>query len=181
MTRVATPEYEIVIDWDAEDWSADFGGDPETDDNISADVYYTDASRGKEKEEGNAPASFLQIKLKAGLHSNYSPFNHPDLRIWLPVRVRARYNAVWHPLFFGYISAIRIDPSPNRQSVTIYITDGMDLLARQVLRQDYNTRHKMNPGGAINYIANAAGWSPNRRRINRTETANLNYPSTGAY
>ena len=66
-------EYEIMVDWDATRWSdtPTFAGD----DDISDDVAYMDLNRGKEKEEGNSPASYLQIKMKAGLHQKYCIYN----------------------------------------------------------------------------------------------------------
>lgn len=184
MTRTAYPEYQIMIDWDATHWSnvPTFEGD----DDISEDVAYHDVSRGKEKEEGNAPASYCQIKMKAGLCEKYSPYKNARLRIWLPVRVRARHpgdpmGTYPHPVFFGYLSAVRINPNPNRQTVSLYVTDGLDLLARQVLRQNYNRRDKMNPGGAITRIANAAGWPTSRRQIDTSEGSILEYPRTGSH
>ena len=182
MTRVALPEYQVMIDWDATNWADTpvFAGD----DDISEDVAYIDLSRGKEKEEGNAPASYCQVKLKAGLCEKYSPYKNPKMRIWLPVRVRARHSSDTgfpRPVFFGYLSAVRINPNPNRQTVSLYVTDGLDLLARQVLRQDYNTRTSLNPGGAIARIANAAGWPSARRRIDNSEGSILDYPVTGSY
>lgn len=178
--------YEVMIDWDSTQWSdtPTFAGD----DDISGDVAYIDLNRGKEKEEGNSPASYLQIKLKAGLHEDYCIYNvaspyYNRLRIWLPVRVRASWTtpAVWNPVFFGYISSIKINPSPNKQEVILYVTDGLDLLARQVLKQNDEEKTARSPGDAINQIANAAGWSASRRTVDVSESDSLSYPETGVY
>jgi len=179
-------QYEVMIDWDSTQWSdtPTFAGD----DDISDDWAYMDLTRGKEKEEGNAPASYLQIRMKAGLHEKYCIYNvvstlYDRLRIWLPVRVRASYTtpAVWKPVFFGYISSIKINPSPNKQEVILYVTDGLDLLARQVLKQNDEEKTAQSPGQAINLIANAAGWSASRRTVDTSESATLSYPDTGVY
>jgi hypothetical protein len=178
-------EYEIMVDWDSEQWSdtPTFAGD----DDISNDVAYMDLNRGKEKEEGNSPASYLQIKMKAGLHQKYCIYNpasslYERLRIWLPVRVRARYDGInWKPVFFGYISSIKVNPNPNKQEVILYITDGLDLLARQIIKQNDEEKTAMSPGDAINQIANAAGWSASRRTVDTAEAAMISYPETGVY
>ncbi|MCJ7669564.1 MAG: hypothetical protein MUO61_03485 [Dehalococcoidia bacterium] len=177
--------YEVMIDWDATNWADDpvFSGD----DDISDDVAYIEIVRGKETEEGNAPAATLQIRLKAGLCADYSPYNitspyHDRIRPWLPVRIKATHNAVVYPVYFGFISSIKIDPRPDRQTVTLYVTDGTDLLARQMVTQDPEHRTKVSDGDAIERILDAAGWSTVRRNIDKDGGDDLfNYPNTYNY
>lgn len=177
--------YEIYVDWDAVNWAADpiFSGD----DDISDDVAQIITTRGKETEEGNAPAATLQIRMKAGLCDKYSPFNSSSplygrIRPWLPVRIRATHNSVTHDVYFGFISRITINPKPDRQEVTLYVTDGTDLLARQMVAQDPSITTRMSDGDAVDRILNAAGWSPNRRDIDKDGGSDLlGYPQTTIY
>jgi hypothetical protein len=177
--------YEVMVDWDATNWAHDpvFSGD----DDISDDVSYIETVRGKETEEGNAPAATLQIRLKAGLCADYSPYNvaspyYDRIRPWLTVRIRATHNAVEYPVFFGFISSIKVDPRPDRQTVILYVTDGTDLLARQMITQDPEDTDSISDGEAIERVLDAAGWSPTRRNIDTNGGDDLlNYPATHPY
>lgn len=192
---MATPEitYEVCIDWDATNWSytPDFSQDY---DEISGDIAddgikFWSIKRGKQKEEGNAPAATLELTLTPGLCAKYSPFTSGVLvgkvRPWLPVRVRAyrdeEYGEEWIPLFFGYISKIQINPHPDVQSVSIYCTDGTDLLARQVVSQDYTETTSMSDGEAVEKVLDAAGWSGSKRRIDKSAGNILKYPNVCTY
>ena len=176
--------YEVMVDWDATNWAANpiFVGD----DDISDDVRFNGISRGKEDEEGNAPAGTLQIKLKAGLVAKYSPWTAGVLvgriRPWLPVRIIATHLTIPYARYFGFISSIKVDPRPDKQSVTLYCTDGTDLLARQMIAQDYETKTQMSDGAAVNLVLDSAGWSGLRRDIDTDGGAELlNYPDVAAY
>jgi len=178
--------YEVMVDWDMTDWAddPDFTG---TYDDISNDVASISWIRGKEREAGNSPASTLEIKMQVGLCSKYSPVNttgdlYLKLLPWRIIRVRAYFGTTWYNLFFGYISKYRINPHPDIQSVSLYCTDGLDLLARQLVKQDYNTRTSMSDGTAIGHILDAAGWSTSRRDIDTDGGSKLlNYPTVGVY
>jgi hypothetical protein len=184
--------YEVFVDWDGTDWAAapDFS---EAIDDISDDVAYIDMARGKDSEEGNAPAATLQIKMKAGLCAKYSPFNAGSvlwdagvgatrIRPWLIVRIIATHLTIPYARFFGFISSIKIDPRPDRQQVTLYVTDGTDLLARQLIGQDYDDKTEMSDGEALERILNAAGWSATRRTLDTSGGADLlRYPETFSY
>ena len=184
---MSAPEiiYEVYVDWDGTDWQAtpDFS---QAIDDISDDVAYIDISRGKEREEGNAPASFMQVKIKAGLHEKYSLYNasgvlYGKIRPWLVIKVIATHSVIEYPLFYGFISSIKVNPLPSKQEVIIYATDGMDLLARQLISQDYENRTVMTDGAAVGLVADAAGWSAAKRDIDIDGGDILNYPITGAY
>ena len=180
-----TVVHEIMIDWDATDWAADptFSDD----DDISDDVLDMRIVRGKETEEGNAPAATLELRIRPDLVLKYSPFNaagplYERIRPWLPVRVRTVHDGTTYPVYFGFISSIQIDPSGDNPSVSLYCTDGTDLLARQMITQDWDNRTPMSDGAAIGLIADAAGWSATRRDIDTDGGADLlNYPGIQVY
>lgn len=179
-----TLTYHVCVDWDATNWAAtpDFS---QSYDDISADVQHLAWSRGKDAEEGNAPAAVLEISIKAGQHAKYSPFTTGDLagkiRPYVPVRVRIEHNSVEQPEYFGFLSRIRVNPHRDVQSVSLYCTDGLDLLARQLLSQNYNSRTRMSDGAAVTRIANVAGWSSTRRNIDTSGGEIFQYPQTGSY
>lgn len=180
--------YEVCVDWDAIDWAAepDFSEDYDT---ISGDVdtdgtNFISWNRGKEREPGNAPAATLELKMKPGLHEKYSPWAvGSPVRPWLPIRVRALIEGFDPiPVYAGFISRITINPHRNVQSVSLYCTDGTDLLARQMITQDPEDKELMSDGAAIGLILDAAGWSSTRRDI-ATDGGDdlLGYPATYAY
>lgn len=187
--------YEICIDWDADNWTAepDFS---EEYDQISGDVDTDSINflgwvRGKQREEGNAPAATLPIRMKPGLCQKYSPFTtgilEGKVRPWLPVRVRITaignlelYEPL--PVFAGFISRISINPHPDVQSVLFDCTDGTDLLARQLVTQDPADKELCSDGDAMDKILDAAGWSPTRRDIDKDGGDDLlGYPRTYDY
>lgn len=168
--------YGIFIDWDAVDWSAepDFAEDY---DQISGDVdtdgvNFVGSTRGKQRKEGNAPAATCEIRLKPGLCAKYSPFTtdadlQGKVRPWLPVLVMTYHDEVYTTVFTGFIARIHYNPHPDMQSVIFYCTDGMDLLARQMIAQDPTDRELCSDGDAIDKILDAAGWSQTRRDIDK--------------
>lgn len=178
--------YEVMVDWDMTDWQAtpDFS---EAIDNISNDVQTLSLIRGKEVEAGNAPAATLDIRLKPGLVSKYSPWNassvlYGKVKPWRVIRVRATNDggSTYWPLFKGYISKLLIDPHPDNQSVCLYCTDGMDVLARQIISQDYEDRSSVTEADALGMILDAAGWSSSNRDLD-ADGGSLQYPATGVY
>ena len=179
--------YEVCVDWDATDWSAepDFS---EAYDNISGDLatdtaQYIGWNRGKEREPGNAPAATCDIHLRPGLCAKYSPWTTGVLtgkvRPWLPVRVRAVIGAQTIPVFAGFIAKFSYNPHQDVQSTTLYCTDGLDLLARQMVTQDYRSTTACSDGEAIDEILNASGWSATRRAVDKDGGDSLlRYPRT---
>lgn len=177
--------YEVMVDWDMTDWR-DTPNFSESYDNISNDVQTIDIQRGKEIEDGNSPAATLEIRLKPGLISKYSAWNalgtlYGKILPWRIIRVRATNDngGTWWPVYFGFIEKYLLEPHPEKQAVTFYCTDGVDLLARQLINQDFEVRDTITEGEAINRILTAAGWSDSRRDI--TDGAILQYPATGEY
>jgi len=184
MTTRPAITYHVHIDWDATSWAAtpDFS---QAYDDISADVNHLIWLRGKDHEDGNSPAAVLEINIKPGLHDKYSPFTTGTLagkiRPWLPVRVRIEHSGVEIPQYFGFVSRIAVNPHRDVQSATLYCTDGLDLLARQLLSQNYDKRTRMSDGAAVARIANVAGWSSTRRDIDTSGGEIFSYPETGSY
>jgi hypothetical protein len=182
--------YEICIDFDAVNW-ADEPDFSQEYDHISGDVdtdgiNFLGWNRGKQREEGNAPAAICEIRLKPGLCEKYSPFTTGVLagkiRPWLPVRIRTYFKEEWRSHYFGYLSRITINPEPSIQSVVLYCTDGTDLLARQKVAQDPNSKTLCSDGGAMEVILDAAGWSASRRNIDKDGGEDLlGYPATTEY
>lgn len=179
-------EHEVMVDWDMTDWSAVPVFDGEFDD-ISDDVVGISWGRGKDKEEGNAPAGTLELKIRGSLYAKYSPANeagdlYGQLLPWRIVRVITTHNSIPYSEFFGFISKIKVDPHRDHPAVYIYVTDGLDLLARQLVTQDYENRSPVSDGSAIDAILDAAGWSDDRRYIS-TDGGDtfLNYPAVSSY
>jgi hypothetical protein len=178
--------WEVMVDWNATDWTAtpDFS---QAIDDISEDVNFNGWTRGEDTDAGNSPAGTHTLRLKPGLHAKYSLYNAAStlyglIRPWLPVRIRAIHNLTTYAIFAGFIDEVAVDPAPDRQSVTITITDGADLLARQLITQDFDTRTSMSDGAAIGKVLDAAGWSSSQRNIDTDGGADLlNYPETGVY
>lgn len=190
---MAAVQYNVYIDWDATDWGAtpDFS---QPYDHISGEagtdgINYILWKRGKQREEGNAPAALLEFRLTPGreIVEKYSPFTEGVLegriRPWLPVKVTATpEGGTPEPVYFGYIQRIHCDPHSGNPTVSIYCTDGTDLLARQVLTQDYEDKEICSDGDAVNKILTAAGWPPFRRDIDDKGGDDLlGYPATYAY
>jgi hypothetical protein len=184
------PIYEVCVDWDALDWADDPDFSEEYDKvagDVDADgINFIGWTRGKQSEEGNAPAATLEIRMKPGLCAKYSPFTTGILagkvRPWLPVRVRVLFDGLYYPAYFGYIERITINPHPAIQSVTFYCTDGTDLLARQEVAQNAQSKTLMTDGDAVEKILDAAGWSKTKRLIDKDGGDDLlGYPATSAY
>jgi len=183
--------FEVKVDFDATDW-ADTPDFSESYDDISGDVDLggvvgLDWDRGKQKEEGNSPAGTLTIKLRKGLCQRYSPFTTDadlagKIRPWLPIRVRAYHLAAYTPVYAGYIERISINPALAVQSVVFYCTDGIDLLARQLITQDPEDKEICSDGQAIHKILDAAGWSRDKRDVDLDGGNDLlAYPQSSSY
>ena len=186
MDRPSEITWEVMVDWDATDWAVtpDF---TQAIDDISADINFSGWQRGKNTEEGNAPAGTHEIKLTPGLHQKYSIYYvpsplHNKIRPWLPIRIRAMHDGNTYNVFSGFISSIKVDPHPSKQMVYIYVTDGSDLMARQLITQDYDTRTQMSDGEAVERVLDSAGWDPLKRNIDIDGGGDLlQYPQTGEY
>jgi len=175
--------YEYMVDWDAVDWRAtpDFS---EAIDDISDYVKSPmHVNRGKENELGNVPAGTLNITLNnadkrfSACYAASPLFG--KIRPWLPVRVRATVVGVaTHVVYTGFISKISVNPHIDVQEAYLYCTDGMDLLARQVVTQDGNSRTTMNDGSAVGRVLDASGWPSTKRSIDTDGGEIVKYPAT---
>lgn len=172
--------YEVKVDWDMVDWAADPDFSEGIDD-ISSYVKAVSFSKGKDKELGNIPASTVEIILR-NEDGRFSPPNassplYGKLLPWRMIRLRIQHDSIWYPRFFGYISKYKIEPHPERQVAYIYATDGMDLLARQIITQDEDDKTKMSDGAAVGKVLDAAGWSATRRDIDTDGGEITEYPA----
>lgn len=177
--------YEVKVDWDAADWlvTPDFS---EAIDDISSYVKSVYTDRGKKVELGNAPAGTLDITLNNS-DKRFSPLNassplYDKMRPWLPVRVRAIVTGGEAITFYaGFISRISVNPHPDVQEAYLYCTDGMDLLARNMVAVNKSDRSMVTDGAAIGYILDGAGWPAGKRSIDVDAGAIVNYPTTTEY
>jgi len=178
--------YEVKVDWDATDWmvTPDFSQDI---DDISAYVKKIYTDRGKKVELGNIPAGTLDIILK-NADKRFSPTYAAspiviagEIRPWLPVRVRATINGDSQVVYTGFISRIAVNPHLDVQEAYLYCTDGMDLLARNMVAVDKSNRSMVTDGAAIGYVLDGAGWPTSKRSIDVDAGAIVNYPKTTDY
>lgn len=174
--------YEVHVDWDATDWqdTPDFS---EAIDDISSYVKNIYTDRGKKVEQGNTPAGTLDITLN-NEDKRFSPTYGDSplfdkMRPWLPVRVRATVTGgAAIDLYTGFISRISVNPLIDVQEAYLYCTDGMDLLARNMVAVDKSDRSMVTDGAAIGYVLDAAGWPVSKRNIDTDTGAIVNYPTT---
>jgi hypothetical protein len=155
------PTYSIAVDWDNSDWAGTHDFTTSGDD-ITAVVKAFRIARGKDKDSNSYPAATLELTIENS-SGNYYPTNSggtpgPKVRIWLPVRVQATYSDTTYDLFYGYINRITAYPIKNKQEIYFYCTDGIDLLAKQIVVQDMDHKTTINDGEAVNQVLNAADW-----------------------
>ena len=177
------PVYSIAIDFDCTDWAGahDF---TTSGDDITNDVKAFRISRGKDKDSNSYPAATLELTIEN--HSgNYYPTQAgktpgPKVRLWLPVRVTATYPTPATPynLFYGYINRITAYPIKNKQEIYFYCTDGIDLLAKQIVVQDMDDKTVITDGAAAGLILDAADWNATRRTIDLDGGNIANFPDT---
>jgi len=182
-------QYEVCVDWDATNWAAtpDFSQpyDNITND-LDPDVNAISIERGKEWEEGLSPAATMEVRMRPGLVEKYSPFTtgvlQGKIRPMLPIRLRIKHNDQWRPQFFGFITRISVNPVVGKERVILYCTDGTDLLARQIITQDFRNKARMSDGEAVEKVLDAAGWSTERRDIDKDGGDELlSYPACHPY
>ena len=174
--------YEVHVDWNATDWMAtpDFS---EAIDDISSYVKDIYIDRGKKVEQGNTPAGTLDITLN-NEDKRFSPTYGAGplfgkIRPWLPVRVRATVTGGAAIVFYtGFISRISVNPHLDVQEAYLYCTDGMDLLARNMVAVDKSDRSRVTDGAAVGYVLDGAGWPVGKRSIDTDTGAIVNYPAT---
>ena len=178
------PVYAICIDWDCTDWAGahDF---TTSGDDITADVKAFRISRGKDKESNSYPAATLELTIENS-SGNYYPTQAgktpgPKVRLWLPVRVQATYAETTYDLFYGYINRITAYPIKNKQEIYFYCTDGIDLLAKQIVLQDMDHKTTQTDGASVGDVLDAAGWNATRRSIDVDGGDITNFPNTYDY
>lgn len=176
--------YEFKVDWDATDWTAtpDF---TQAIDDITSYVISFSIDRGKKVELGNSPAGIADITLDNSSKRFSPPYAGPlsgKMRPWLPVRIRATVTGGSALVIYtGFISRISVNPNISVQKVYLYCTDGMDLLARNMVTTNKDDRDATSDGGAIDKLLNAAGWSASKRSLDTDGGDFLDYPSVTEY
>lgn len=177
--------YEFHIDWDATDWmvAPDFS---EAIDNITKFVKDHYIDRGKDVELGNTPAGTLDLTLN-NEDKRFSPTYAPSplfgkMRPWLPVRVQGTITGgAAIILYTGFISKISVNPHLEVQEAYLYCTDGMDLLARNMVSVNKGDRSMVTDGAAVGRVLDGAGWPAAKRSIDIDTGAIVNYPQTTEY
>ena len=176
--------YEVMIDFDATDWTATptFAGTDDITDYVK-EVYW---ERGKDQESGNHIAGTLNIEIDNSSKNFSPPYAAGDYygkwRPWLPVRVRATIDGGANiTIYTGFISRLKVNPSLDSPVATLYCTDGMDLLARNMVTQNEDDRTLMNDGEAVGRVLDAAGWSKDKRTIDSSGSEIVKYPTTVAF
>jgi len=177
--------YEVKVDWDATDWLSTPDSSAAID-NISSYVKTIYTDRGKKVELGNTPAGTLDVTLNNADKRFSPPYSSGDLyekiRPWLPIRVRATVTGGSAIAFFtGFISKISVNPHKSVQEAYLYCTDGMDLMARNMVSVDKGNRSMVTDGAAIGYVLDGAGWPSGKRSIDVDTGAIVNYPTTTEY
>ena len=129
---MAIPDtYEICVDWN---------GDGDFDDayeDITTDIKALNWQRGKDKQLGSTQAAILNLVIKPGSATKYSPENtggvlYGNLLPYKVVRVRVKIGATWYTQFYGYIKKIVPHPHWGKDDAYIYCVDGMEQLARAI-------------------------------------------------
>ncbi len=173
--------YKLYIDWEATNWTdtPDFS---QGIDDVSGYLKWLSFKRGVQTERGNVPAGTLQVRLRNN-DGRFSPPNAASplfglMRPWLPVKLDKVVGASTYTCYTGFISRIHVDPHIDRAICTLYCTDGMDLLARQVARQQNNERTQGTDGAAIDELLNVGGWSSSCRSIDTDGGALVARPKT---
>ncbi len=177
--------YEVMVDWDATDWLAvpDFS---EGIDDITQYVRHIYTDRGKGVELGNAPAGTLDLTLDNS-DKRFSPVYAAGplfgkMRPWLPVRVRGTVTGgAAITLYTGFISRISVNPHLDVREAYLYCTDGMDLLARNMVALEKTEREMITDGAAVSRVLDGAGWPASKRTIDVDTDAIVNYPRTTEY
>jgi len=174
--------YTLEAYWDTLDWTSPTSG---ADDDITSDVKWFRIRRGKDKELGNVTAGTLEFALN-NADKKYTPCYaagplYGRLRPWIPVCLTADHDGNPYSLYYGYISRMSVYPSAERQEVVIYCTDGMDLLARNLITLDKDNRSSITDGDAVNKVLDAAGWSFAARSIDASSGDIVEYPAAVDY
>lgn len=175
---------EIKVDWEAANW-LDTPDYSQAIDDLTPYVQSYQVNRGIAVEQGNAPAGTLQVTLKNG-DGRFSPVNAASpltglMRPWLPIRFKATVGGVDKTVYTGFISRISCSPHLNKQAAILYCTDGMDLLARNMVTQDETATTAKSDGSAIGCILDAAGWPAAKRTLDVSGGNITKYPMTVEY
>jgi len=175
---MAAITYTLMAFWDTLDWTNPTSG---ADDDITSDVKWWRVRRGKDKELGNVTAGTLEFALK-NADKKYTPCYtagalYGRLRPWIPVTLTADHDGNTYTVYTGYISRISVYPSLSKQEAVIRCTDGMDLLARNMVTLDKDDRTAQNEGTALDALLTQAGWPAALRDLDVDSGDSIDYPA----
>lgn len=152
---MALADYELMIDWDADDvWD-------EANEDVSAVCEYPlTYERGWENILRQGQASTLEFKL-FDPDAAYSPENqsspiYPNAVSGKPVRLRAYHDSTWYPLWKGKIQKIVPHPWFDEKYTYFYCIDGMNYLAGASITTELYIQKTENY--ILNDILDQAGW-----------------------
>lgn len=171
----------IYVDWEAVQWNRPSAFLGEYDD-ITEYVKSVDIKRGMKTEYGNTPAGTCQIVLDNS-SKMFSPVHAAGplyglIRPWLPVKVTGTVGGMAYDVYTGFISRITCYPHAQKQQAVLYCTDGIDLLARQIARQQSDDRITGTDGDAIDALLDVADWPSAMRSIDQDGGNIVNAPRT---
>jgi hypothetical protein len=179
------PTYSVKVDWDCADWSGAFDFSQAIDDITDYVIPPIKIARTSSPGDWVYPAATMEIKLNNESGRFYPTLNTSPLfgkiRIWLPVQVIMTHLTIPYTTFTGFICRFSANPLKGNQEIYLYVTDAMDVLAKQIIIQDMDNKTTMTDGEAVIEVLNAAGWSAARRTIDLTGGDIITMPDTFAF
>src|SRR6266508_956787 len=135
---------------------------------VTADVKRVSFQRGQAGELEAASPGTCQIVLD-NTAGTYDPLNPSSpwsglLDVGVAVWVKAVWQTVTYPLYRGFTDSISIDAGFD-PTVTLGCTDGLEVLARAVLRSGFPYPDGETTGQRINRILDGAAWPTTLRKI----------------
>jgi hypothetical protein len=103
-------------------WPADAGFESVTDDTVG---FYTERGRSDDQAQLMAGTATIRLRDQSG---KYNPANsasilHPNVAPFKAVRITATYDTTDYPIFYGFITSIDNNPSPQNPFTTLECAD----------------------------------------------------------
>jgi hypothetical protein len=138
-------------------------------DDITASVRHVTINRGRNHELNRVEAGRSEIRL-ANRNRAFDPTNtasphYPDVRLMTPIRIRALWDGVTYPMFYGFATGWpqRWTRGPEGDAeVTVQLVDAFKILA---LAKVTLARPPETTGARIGAVLDAVGWPSNLRAI----------------
>lgn len=130
-------------------------------DDITADVKTLECSRGRANDMSTVQQGRAVLRLTDNT-GKYNPENSGSsldgyLVPMRPIRIRETYNGTTYGLFYGYIAAIRHDPSPNAKESVIEAVDFFEWLS--LAKVTISTLTNKTVDYIIGQILDTVGWT----------------------